>query len=262
MIERKILAKMYGESRFSFEALEGRHSMKNSVDAYGCEHCFTQLVPSLDGIDPDDAFSSIPYEKGFNFLNYLQEAVGGAKYFDPWLKQWVTDQAYKSVTTNDFISHFVSFFKHAEVGPQVDRTMFDSFDWSSWLVKPGMPDEDQMPVLDKSEAAAAEALAAQILDPSNPIDSDVMKTWFSGQICHMLDVLLTSKRLSRAQYLAIDAAFALSFHSNSEIRFRSLRLGLQSGAEEVLASALSFVTSQGRMKYIRPLYRDMFKSNQ
>jgi len=129
-------------------------------------------------------------------------------------------------------------------------------------VKPGMPDEDQMPVLDKSEAAAAEALAAQILDPSNPIDSDVMKTWFSGQICHMLDVLLTSKRLSRAQYLAIDAAFALSFHSNSEIRFRSLRLGLQSGAEEVLASALSFVTSQGRMKYIRPLYRDMFKSNQ
>ena len=262
MIERKILGKMYGESRFSFEALEGRHSMKNSVDAYGCEHCFTQLVPALDGIDPDDAFSSIPYEKGFNFLNYLQEAVGGAKFFDPWLKQWVSDQAYKSVTTNDFISHFVSFFAHADVGPQVDRSIFETFDWSSWLVKPGMPDQDQMPNLDKSEAAAAEALATQLLDPSVPVDSDAMKTWFSGQICHMLDELLTSKRMSRTQFLAMDAGYSLSGHSNSEIRFRSLRLGLQCGAEEVLASALNFVTSQGRMKYIRPLYRDMFKSTQ
>jgi leukotriene-A4 hydrolase len=262
MIERKILGKMYGESRFSFEALEGRHSMKNSVDAYGCEHCFTQLVPSLDGIDPDDAFSSIPYEKGFNFLNFLQEAVGGAKYFDPWLKQWVTDQAYKSVTTNDFITHFTSFFKHADVGPQVDRAMFEAFDWGAWLLKPGMPDDDQMPILDKSEAAAAETLAAQLLDPSIPVDSDAMKSWFSGQICHMLDVLLTSKRMTRAHFLVVDTAYALSCHSNSEIRFRSLRLGLQCGAEEVLGSALKFVTSQGRMKYIRPLYRDMFKSTQ
>jgi leukotriene-A4 hydrolase len=260
MIERKILGKMYGESRFSFEALEGRHSMKNSVDAYGCEHCFTQLVPSLDGIDPDDAFSSIPYEKGFNFLNFLQEAVGGAKYFDPWLKQWVTDQAYKSVTTNDFISHFKNFFTHADVGPTFDRSMFESFDWGSWLLKPGMPDDNQLPILDKSEAAAAEALALRLLDSSNPIDSDAMKSWFSGQVCHMLDTLLSSKRLDRSQFLAMDAIYCLSCHSNCEIRFRSLRLGLQCGAEQVLSSALSFVTSQGRMKYIRPLYRDMFKS--
>jgi hypothetical protein len=28
----------------------------------------TALRPRLDGIDPDDSFSSVPYEKGFNFL--------------------------------------------------------------------------------------------------------------------------------------------------------------------------------------------------
>jgi leukotriene-A4 hydrolase len=140
--------------------------------------------------------------------------------------------------------------------------MFEAFDWGAWLLKPGMPDDDQMPILDKSEAAAAETLAAQLLDPSIPVDSDAMKSWFSGQICHMLDVLLTSKRMTRAHFLVVDTAYALSCHSNSEIRFRSLRLGLQCGAEEVLGSALKFVTSQGRMKYIRPLYRDMFKSTQ
>ncbi len=42
----------------------------------GADSPFTALVPDLSGgVDPDDAFSSIPYEKGFYFLYYLQ--VGG-----------------------------------------------------------------------------------------------------------------------------------------------------------------------------------------
>ena len=37
------------------------------------EHNFTCLVPDLaGGVDPDDAFSKIPYEKGFALLYYLQ----------------------------------------------------------------------------------------------------------------------------------------------------------------------------------------------
>jgi hypothetical protein len=33
-----------------------------------------------------------------------------------------------------------------------------------------------------------------------------------------------------------------------------------SGAQFILNNALEFVTSQGRMKYTRPLYREMYKS--
>ena len=37
------------------------------------DHNFTRLVPDLaGGVDPDDAFSKIPYEKGFALLYYLQ----------------------------------------------------------------------------------------------------------------------------------------------------------------------------------------------
>lgn len=34
----------------------------------------------------DDAFSSVPYEKGFNFLWYLEQLVGGPAVMDPFLK--------------------------------------------------------------------------------------------------------------------------------------------------------------------------------
>jgi hypothetical protein len=36
---------------------------------------FTKLVPDLSGVDPDDSFSSIPYEKGFCLLQYIQTIV-------------------------------------------------------------------------------------------------------------------------------------------------------------------------------------------
>ncbi len=47
------------------------------MNTLGAENQLTRLVPDLNGVDPDDAFSSVPYEKGFAFLYYLQEKVGG-----------------------------------------------------------------------------------------------------------------------------------------------------------------------------------------
>jgi leukotriene-A4 hydrolase len=60
------------------EAITGWNSLIGSVNAYGCCHKFTELHVNLKGCDPDDAFSSIPYEKGFNFLFYLESIVGEA----------------------------------------------------------------------------------------------------------------------------------------------------------------------------------------
>jgi leukotriene-A4 hydrolase len=50
------------------------------VEHYGHDHEFTKLVPTLKGEDPDDAFSTIPYEKGFTFLFYLENLIGKEKF--------------------------------------------------------------------------------------------------------------------------------------------------------------------------------------
>ncbi len=44
---------------------------------FGDGHPFTHLVPDLKGVDPDDAFSTVPYEKGSNLLFYLEQLLGG-----------------------------------------------------------------------------------------------------------------------------------------------------------------------------------------
>ena len=51
------------------------------MNTFGVDHPYTKLVPKLDGVDPDDAFSSVPYEKGYSLLMYLEQKLGGPGKF-------------------------------------------------------------------------------------------------------------------------------------------------------------------------------------
>ena len=51
-----------------------------STREFGEDHEFTKLVIDLKGKDPDDAFSTVPYEKGFTFLYYLEKQIGIEKF--------------------------------------------------------------------------------------------------------------------------------------------------------------------------------------
>ena len=46
------------------------------MELFGAEHNFSKMIPDLTGVDPDDAFSSVPYEKGFALLYLLETLVG------------------------------------------------------------------------------------------------------------------------------------------------------------------------------------------
>ena len=49
----------------------------HQVELFGHENQLTCLVTNLKDIDPDDAFSTVPYEKGSSLLCYLEQLLGG-----------------------------------------------------------------------------------------------------------------------------------------------------------------------------------------
>ena len=76
LLERKIIGRLEGEKALQFQSYLGYNELKETVEHFGAEHNFTALVPDLSGgIDPDDAFSRVPYEKGYYFLYYLQVRI-------------------------------------------------------------------------------------------------------------------------------------------------------------------------------------------
>ena len=56
----------------------------------------------------------------------------------------------------------------------------------------------------------------------------------------------------------MEELYKLNVVRNSEIRFRWLRLNLRGKVESAVSGALEFVTEQGRMKFVRPIYRFVY----
>ncbi|KAI8419933.1 hypothetical protein MSG28_008551 [Choristoneura fumiferana] len=97
----------------------------------------TRLVVELKGVHPDDAFSTVPYEKGSLFLRYLEDLLGGPEVFDDFLRSYLNKFARKSLDTDQFKAYLLDYFK--------DNDKLKAVDWNAWLYTSGMP-----PILDAS----------------------------------------------------------------------------------------------------------------
>lgn len=100
-LERRIQAAIHGEPYRDFSAIIGWKALQDSVERMGTEHEFTKLVVGLEGKDPDDAFSSVPYEKGFVFLYYLEKLVGKEKW-DQFVPHVSSISPHEAFDTNPY----------------------------------------------------------------------------------------------------------------------------------------------------------------
>ena len=73
------------------------------------------MIPDLTGVDPDDAFSTVPYEKGHTFLWYLETLLGGSKVFEPFLKAYIDKFKYKCLPSDTFKSFLLEYFNRRDV---------------------------------------------------------------------------------------------------------------------------------------------------
>ena len=140
-----------------------------------------------------------------------------------------------------------------------------SVDWTAWFHAPG--DLCQPLALDGSLAARAEALAGAWLAGTPPATDD-FREWTNDERVHFLDALgangddgASQTALDAAALDAVDARYALTATANSEIRSRWCKLLLAAGSPRGPPLAVDFLTSQGRMKFVRPLYRALHASN-
>lgn len=251
-LERKIIGRMRGEQHRQFSAILGYRELRAAVEHLGATNPLTQLVPDLKSAHPDDAFSKVPYEKGHTLLYHLEMLVGGAAEFEPFLRRWIADNQGKSVTTQDFVGAFECAFPKRMV------------DWDAWLYTPGMPPIE--PHFEADLATACNALARRWLDA--PLDTitaisfplgDYANDLSTQQRIEFLGLLSDSvKQLGLAKVNRLGELYALDLSRNAEIRVRWLRIGLQSHRERSIALAIQFATEQGRMKYTRPIFRDLY----
>jgi leukotriene-A4 hydrolase len=75
-IERKVSGQIHGEDFAKVEALLGNTSMWSDMENFGLDNTYASIHPVLRGDNPDHSFSELPYEKGFQFLHFLEGLIG------------------------------------------------------------------------------------------------------------------------------------------------------------------------------------------
>ncbi len=254
-LERKIVGRLGGgEPLRHFRAIEGWKDMEYAIETRGQNNNLTKLVVDLRGVDPDEAFSCLPYEKGHTFLFYLEEKLGGPKVFEPFLKAYIDKYKYKSIDTNDFKAFLYEYFKDKS-------NVLKEVDWEAWLYSTGMP--PITPNYDNSLAEVCTKLANKWIT-ANESDLTKAKTFRSNdldsmdasQVKEFLNQLLAKEPvISKEKVELITQVYGLRSNHNSEIRAVWLRLGLKAHWKGCVDEAIEFVTSQGRMKFVRPIFR-------
>ena len=131
-LQRKVIAEWRGEDYAKMDYILGLSYIKKYLALWGTEDTRTSLRPNMTGIRPDDAFSNIPYEKGSNFVYYLEGIVGSdtiKAFFESYFEHFI----YKSIDVFNFKDYFIEFCN--EKG--VSKEKMDSIKWTDWIFGTG-----------------------------------------------------------------------------------------------------------------------------
>ncbi|XP_067623291.1 leukotriene A-4 hydrolase isoform X2 [Eurosta solidaginis] len=256
-VETKIVGRMQGEKERDFQMLS------NLTDLQECLRTqlantpeLTKLVVDLSNCGPDDAFSSVPYIKGSTFLRYIEDILGGAKVFEPFLRSYLQKYAYKSVETDDFKATLYDYFNQTD-----KRDKLTQIDWDLWLTSEGLP-----PIIPKFDETLANVskLLAQLWSTKTAaellVDSDISKPLSSHQLIDFLGKLIECNdivELNENKIELLESTYKLKSTRNAEVRFRVMRLAIRARLLKRIDEIIAFANSNFRMKFCRPIYRDL-----
>ncbi len=236
--ERRLLEALHGEEATVLSWAIGEKALEESLERFGAASPLTRLRTELSGTDPDDAFSSIPYEKGARFVALLEGRAGRAR-FDRFMRDYIGRHRFTSITTEEFLA----FLEEKLPGVAAD------VDAQAWLYQPGIP--ANAPVFRSPRKDALVALAAAFPAGARPAAEQV-SGWSPAE---MLVYLQNLPRVMAPEGCAwLDRALGLTARGNYEILVEWLTIAAGSDYEPVFPRLREVLTSVGRMKYLRPLY--------
>ena len=236
--ERRILRILHGDAACAMGWAIGQNALDESLARFKDSPELTVLRTHLEGVDPDDSFSSIPYEKGARFVTAMENALG-EEAFAVFLKAYMSTFRFTSITTEDFCA----FAEKQAPG------LLAKIDANAWLNEPGMP--ANAPVFRSAEREALTALAGAWDQGTRPTAAQ-MEGWNPSELLVFLQNL--PKALSETDCQWLDSQLKLTGRGNYEILVEWLCLAAGSGYEPVFPRIREVLMRVGRMKYLRPLY--------
>lgn len=180
------------------------------------------------------------------------------------VREYIDEFAGQCITSEDFKQFFLAYF-----GSRPIKGDLSSIDWDEWFKGQGAgPNRNSFDTTLRRDAddLATAWLAGE--GPAQPADAyEKMST--PQRICFLQRLILYSDEYAARSPRevidpdilgAIDAAYGIGKSRNSEIRFCWQVLNIRSAVPSILDDVAAFLSEQGRMKFVRPLFKELASS--
>ena len=243
----RIMEVVYGTDRYNMEAVLGYEGLQANIEDLKPNDQI--LAIDLRGRDPDDVFSNVPYEKGALFLRELEQSVG-RENFDEFLKAYFKTYAFQSITTDEFLK----YLQETLVEDYPEALSMERI--NEWVFTPGIPAD--APIAESNAFTKVDALRAKFLKGSLAATAIDTKNWTVHEWLYFLNNMpevMTQENLKK-----LDAAFDLTASKNNEIAHSWLLMSVQNWYEPALPRLHDYLTTIGRNKLVKPLYKELSKT--
>lgn len=258
-LERKISKILNNDTFVKIDARNGNSSMYQAMLGYGLTNKYSSLNPRSGKENPDDAFSTIPYEKGYQFLLYL-ESLDGETNFQKFFTNYLFRFQKQSVDVEDLRVFWETHIRNSYSKTQAN-TIIGKVDWSVWIDQPGLP-----PVtanFTTKEEIDTNNLADSYINGQTPTNPERYKTWPINQKQMFLNRLLSNvTKLDAAKVSKINNDLTpMCCPAVGKLQNLWLLIGIQTGFMTTpFADADLYLSNHGALSNAK-LYSEIKKKN-
>ncbi|HUS06295.1 MAG TPA: M1 family aminopeptidase, partial [Bryobacteraceae bacterium] len=203
-IEERIQELVFGGARSEMEAVLARQELDQEMAHLPPKDQILHI--DLQGRDPDDAMTQVPYVKGMLFLKQL-ENVFGRDRFDPFLRSYFEQYGFRSVITADFLDYLKKNL--LDTNPDLAARI----NVEEWVNQPGIPASAP-----RAKSDAFEKIDNQVKDWLGGrlrLEQLPVKSWSTQEWLHFLRAIPQDS--DKKRMVEMENTFHLSRSSNSEI---------------------------------------------
>ncbi|XP_010419936.1 PREDICTED: leukotriene A-4 hydrolase homolog isoform X2 [Camelina sativa] len=236
--ERRIVEVVQGADIATLNMGIGWRGLTDEMERFKDNLECTKLWNNQEGVDPDDVYSQVPYEKGFQFVLRIERQIGRTA-FDEFLKKYIATFKFKSIDTNTFLE-----FLKANI-PGIEKEI----NLQLWTEGVGIPEDAYEPV--STIYTKIISLAKEFKEGRMPSEDEVAK--WNGQEWELYLENLP-KSCEPSQVMALDKRYRLAESKDYEVKVSFLQLAIASKCREYHGEVEKALKAVGRMKYLRPLF--------
>lgn len=249
--ENRIMEEIYGLDFANMLAILSYQDLQEEVEDFMANGraADTRLKVNLEGRNPDDGLSSVPYDKGFYLLKLIEQTVGRERW-DAFLKQYFDEFAFQVMNTKTFLSY-------------LDQNLLaENEAWKSkvqvekWVYGEGIPSSIPVPESNKFEAVDEQLARLRKGEPSAKLE---VGSWSTPQWLHFIRSL--EDKLNVEQLKSLDQAFNFTANGNREIQAAWFTKVIPLNYDAADQEAERFLTVVGRRKFLTPIYKAYLQSD-